>query len=160
MQEAQIWRNPSYSSKIPSFPNKILPVGFSLVHLLWILLVVEQTTWKRDKSLFPLVNQQVGLLRRDCSITAEMMPLLIINHTGTWIDSKRKESSEHAYSLGLRTKEVKEITAVGMRFLLSSLHDNTFIHTIHGAAMSQTWLSSITTTMTLNIYNCVFITWG
>ena len=121
MQEAQIWRNPSYSSKIPSFPNKILPVGFSLVHLLWILLVVEQTTWKRDKSLFPLANQQVGLLRRDCSITAEMMPLLIINHTGTWIDSKRKESSEHAHSLGLRTKEVKEITAVGMHFLLSSL---------------------------------------
>ena len=40
-----------------------------------------------------------------------------------------------------------------MCFLLNSLYDNKFTHTIHGVAMSQTRLSSITTTMTLNIYN-------
>ena len=52
-----------------------------------------------------------------------------------------------------------------MRFLLNSLYDNKFTHTIHGIAMSQTRLSSITTTMTLNIYNSLcfhnmgLITW-
>lgn len=93
------------------------------MHLLWILPTLDRQLENR-RIPFPLANQHDGLLRWDGSITAEMMPLFLINRTGTCLKTEAE-----SWTGPLTWIKDQRGTAVGLHLLPRSFQDNRRTHT-------------------------------